>query len=55
MPLDNYSKMNDELLHEYQRMIQAHLEHSLRELAEVIDQEMEEQPDKYFGIGIYGE
>ena len=47
--------MNDELLHEYQRMIQAHLEQSLQELADVIEQEMEEQPEKYFGVGVYGE
>lgn len=47
--------MNNEIIHEYQKMIQAHLERSLQELAEIIDREIEEQPDKYFGIGIYGE
>jgi hypothetical protein len=47
--------MNDELFDEYQKMMQAHLEHALRELAEVVDQEIEESPDKYFGVGIYGD
>lgn len=46
---------DEELFHEYQKMIQAHLEHSLRELADVIAQEIEKQPDKYFGVGIYKE
>jgi hypothetical protein len=47
--------MDDKIFYEYQKMIQAHLAHSLQELAEVIDREIEESPEKYFGVGVYGD
>ena len=47
--------MSDETFEEYCNLIQIHLDMSLQALAEIIDLEIEENPDRYFGIGIYEE